>query len=107
MFGDAFLLSTVVQSDLFELPVRSDQSVCSPLVNNEILAVMQRSLIYMLHICKSFPSVPQVDTHRRQIDQKDGDYRLLEGKLQARDALVKKCTDEKVGTLQGFSGHDQ
>ncbi|KAG7315059.1 hypothetical protein KOW79_021147 [Hemibagrus wyckioides] len=40
--------------------------------------------------------VLQVDTHRRQIDQKDGDYSVLEGKLQARDALVKKCTDEKM-----------
>lgn len=38
----------------------------------------------------------QVDTHRKQIDQKDGDYSLLEGKLQAREALVKKCTDDKV-----------
>ncbi|KAK3528281.1 hypothetical protein QTP86_030035, partial [Hemibagrus guttatus] len=38
----------------------------------------------------------QVDTHRRQIDQKDGDYSVLEGKLQARDMLVKKCTDEKM-----------
>lgn len=38
----------------------------------------------------------QVDTHRKQIDQKDGDYSVLEGKLQAREALIKKCTDEKV-----------
>uniref|UniRef100_A0A3B3ZNA1 Protein GOLM2 n=1 Tax=Periophthalmus magnuspinnatus TaxID=409849 RepID=A0A3B3ZNA1_9GOBI len=42
----------------------------------------------------------QVDSHRKQIDQKDGDYSLLEGKLQARDALIKKCSDEKV-KLQG------
>ncbi|XP_029903978.1 protein CASC4 isoform X2 [Myripristis murdjan] len=42
----------------------------------------------------------QVDTHRKQIDQKDGDYSVLEGKLQAREALVKKCTDEKM-KLQG------
>ncbi|XP_059366794.1 protein GOLM2-like isoform X2 [Carassius carassius] len=37
----------------------------------------------------------QVDTHRKQIDQKDGDYSVLESKLQARDALVKACSDEK------------
>ncbi|XP_016421576.1 protein CASC4-like [Sinocyclocheilus rhinocerous] len=37
----------------------------------------------------------QVDTHRQQIDQKDGDYSVLESKLQAKDALVKACTDEK------------
>ncbi|XP_029354003.1 protein CASC4 isoform X2 [Echeneis naucrates] len=42
----------------------------------------------------------QVDTHRKQIDQKDGDYSVLEGKLQAREALIKKCTDEKL-KLQG------
>lgn len=40
----------------------------------------------------------QVDTHRKQIDQKDGDYSVLESKLQAREALNKKCTDEKVQT---------
>nr|XP_046244967.1 protein GOLM2 isoform X4 [Scatophagus argus] len=38
----------------------------------------------------------QVDTHRKQIDQKDGDYNVLEGKLQAREALIKKCTDDKM-----------
>uniref|UniRef100_UPI0037E8B2FB protein GOLM2 isoform X2 n=1 Tax=Semicossyphus pulcher TaxID=241346 RepID=UPI0037E8B2FB len=38
----------------------------------------------------------QVDTHRKQIDQKDGDYSVLEGKLQAREGLIKKCTDEKI-----------
>uniref|UniRef100_A0A3P9AAH5 Protein GOLM2 n=1 Tax=Esox lucius TaxID=8010 RepID=A0A3P9AAH5_ESOLU len=38
----------------------------------------------------------QVDTHRKQIDQKDGDNSMLEGKLQAREALFKKCTDEKM-----------
>uniref|UniRef100_A0A3Q3XHQ7 Protein GOLM2 n=1 Tax=Mola mola TaxID=94237 RepID=A0A3Q3XHQ7_MOLML len=38
----------------------------------------------------------QVDTHRKQVDQKDGDYSVLEGKLQAREALNKKCTDDKM-----------
>uniref|UniRef100_A0A8C6SA04 Protein GOLM2 n=1 Tax=Neogobius melanostomus TaxID=47308 RepID=A0A8C6SA04_9GOBI len=42
----------------------------------------------------------QVDSHRKQIDQKDGDYSVLEGKLQAREALIKKCGDEKM-KLQG------
>ncbi|XP_037345810.2 protein GOLM2 isoform X1 [Pungitius pungitius] len=37
----------------------------------------------------------QVDTHRKQIDQKDGDYSVLEGKLQAREAIIKKCAEEK------------
>ncbi|XP_008279598.1 protein CASC4 isoform X1 [Stegastes partitus] len=40
--------------------------------------------------------IMQVDTHRKQIDQKDGDYSVLEGKLQARETLIKKCTDEKM-----------
>ncbi|XP_051986893.1 protein GOLM2-like isoform X1 [Xyrauchen texanus] len=39
--------------------------------------------------------IMQVDTHRKQIDQNHGDYSVLESKLQARDALVKSCTDEK------------
>ncbi|KAI7790678.1 protein GOLM2 isoform X2 [Triplophysa rosa] len=37
----------------------------------------------------------QVDSHRKQFEQKDGDYSVLESKLQARDALLKSCTDEK------------
>ncbi|XP_046696550.1 protein GOLM2 isoform X2 [Silurus meridionalis] len=45
----------------------------------------------------------QADTHRRQIDQKDGDYNVLEGKLQARDALMKKCLDEKMKLQSEFS----
>ncbi|KAL1007171.1 hypothetical protein UPYG_G00082970 [Umbra pygmaea] len=42
----------------------------------------------------------QVETHKKQINQKDGDNSMLEGKLQAREALTKKCTDEKM-KLQG------
>lgn len=38
----------------------------------------------------------QVDMHRKQIDQKDGEYTVMEGKLQAREAIIKKCSDEKV-----------
>ncbi|KAJ4947336.1 hypothetical protein JOQ06_009372 [Pogonophryne albipinna] len=38
----------------------------------------------------------QVETHRKQIDQKEVDYSVLEGKLQARETLIKKCTDEKI-----------
>ncbi|KAM4743942.1 protein GOLM2 isoform 2-T2 [Anableps anableps] len=40
--------------------------------------------------------IVQVDTHKKQIDQKDGDYSLLEGKLQAREGAIKKCSDEKI-----------
>ncbi|XP_022050461.1 protein GOLM2 isoform X1 [Acanthochromis polyacanthus] len=40
--------------------------------------------------------IMQVDTYRKQIDQKDGDYSVLEGKLQARETLIKKCTDDKM-----------
>ncbi|MBN3279415.1 CASC4 protein, partial [Polyodon spathula] len=45
----------------------------------------------------------QVDTHKKQIDQKDSDYISLEGKLQAKDALVKKCTDDKMKLLNDAS----
>ncbi|XP_028812413.1 protein CASC4 isoform X2 [Denticeps clupeoides] len=42
----------------------------------------------------------QADAHRKQIEQKDGDFSLVEGKLQAREALARRCADEKV-KLQG------
>ncbi|XP_061078560.1 protein GOLM2-like [Conger conger] len=45
----------------------------------------------------------QADTHRKQIDQKDGDYSALEGKLQTREAQVKKCTDEKTKLQSDFT----
>lgn len=38
----------------------------------------------------------QVDTHKKQINQKEGDYSVLEGRLQVQDELIKKCTDDKV-----------
>ncbi|XP_026176189.1 protein CASC4 isoform X2 [Mastacembelus armatus] len=47
----------------------------------------------------------QVDTHRKQIDQKDGDYKVLEGKLQTREALIKKCTDEKMKMQGDVTAH--
>nr|XP_015198809.1 PREDICTED: protein CASC4 isoform X1 [Lepisosteus oculatus] len=40
--------------------------------------------------------IVQVDTHRKQIDQKDGDYVTLESKLQALESQAKKCADEKT-----------
>lgn len=46
----------------------------------------------------------QVDTHRKQIDLKDGDYTALQNKLQARDALVKACTDDKVSERERVRG---
>ncbi|KAM8877940.1 protein GOLM2 isoform 1-T1 [Synchiropus picturatus] len=38
----------------------------------------------------------QVDTHRKQLDQKDGEYSSLEAKVQARELLIRKCTDDKI-----------
>ncbi|KAM6979790.1 protein GOLM2 [Aplochiton taeniatus] len=40
--------------------------------------------------------IVQVDAHRKQIDKKDGDYSALEGKLEAREIVIRKCTDEKM-----------
>lgn len=40
--------------------------------------------------------IVQVDTHKKQIDQKDGDYSLLEGRLQAKEGAIKKCSEEKT-----------
>ncbi|XP_034384284.1 protein CASC4 isoform X1 [Cyclopterus lumpus] len=47
----------------------------------------------------------QVDTHRKQIDQKDGDYTVLQSKLQAREAIIKKCSDEKMKVQGDVSAH--
>ena len=38
----------------------------------------------------------QVDAHRKQIDQKEGDNGVLGSRIQARETLLKKCTDDKV-----------
>lgn len=46
--------------------------------------------------------IVQVDTHKKQIDQKDGDYNQLEDKLKARESFMKKCSDEKVNFLLGL-----
>ncbi|XP_018595151.1 protein CASC4 [Scleropages formosus] len=37
----------------------------------------------------------QVDTHRRQVDQRESDVNALEAKLQGRDAQIRKCADDK------------
>ncbi|CAL1603792.1 unnamed protein product [Knipowitschia caucasica] len=42
----------------------------------------------------------QVDTHRKQIEQKDTDFSVLEAKITARESIIKKCSEEKV-KLQG------
>ncbi|CAL8350432.1 unnamed protein product [Merluccius merluccius] len=45
----------------------------------------------------------QVDAHRKQLDQKDGDHRVLESRIQAREGLVKKCTEDKMKLQQDFT----
>ncbi|KPP74094.1 hypothetical protein Z043_106777 [Scleropages formosus] len=42
----------------------------------------------------------QVDTHRRQVDQRESDVNALEAKLQGRDAQIRKCADDKLTDLQ-------
>lgn len=37
-----------------------------------------------------------VDTHKKQIDQKEADYGRLSSRLQAREGLGKRCEDDKV-----------
>ncbi|KAK2103643.1 Protein golm2 [Saguinus oedipus] len=36
-----------------------------------------------------------VDTHKKQIDQKEADYGRLSSRLQAREGLGKRCEDDK------------
>ncbi|NWU96034.1 CASC4 protein, partial [Upupa epops] len=38
----------------------------------------------------------KVDSHRKQLEQKEADYSHLSSQLQARDGQVKKCEDSKV-----------
>lgn len=37
-----------------------------------------------------------VDSHKKQIDQKEADYGRLSSRLQAREGLGKRCEDDKV-----------
>ncbi|XP_051484855.1 protein GOLM2 isoform X2 [Apus apus] len=38
----------------------------------------------------------KVDSHRKQLEQKEADYSQLSSQLQARDGQVKKCEDSKI-----------
>lgn len=38
----------------------------------------------------------KVDSHRKQLEQKEADYSQLSSQLQARDGQVKRCEDSKV-----------
>lgn len=38
----------------------------------------------------------KVDSHKKQLEQKEADYSHLSSQLQARDGQVKKCEDSKV-----------
>lgn len=38
----------------------------------------------------------KVDSHRKQLEQKEADYSHLSSQLQARDGQVKRCEDGKV-----------
>ncbi|XP_040824537.1 protein GOLM2 isoform X6 [Ochotona curzoniae] len=44
-----------------------------------------------------------VDTHKRQIDQKEADYGRLSSRLQAREGLGKRCEDDKVKLQNNIS----
>uniref|UniRef100_A0A9L0IDE7 Protein GOLM2 n=1 Tax=Equus asinus TaxID=9793 RepID=A0A9L0IDE7_EQUAS len=44
-----------------------------------------------------------VDSHKKQIDQKEADYGRLSSKLQAREGLGKRCEDDKVKLQNNIS----
>lgn len=54
----------------------------------------------------------KVDSHKKQLEQKEADYSHLSSQLQVRDGQVKKCEDSKVrwwvqpgpGAVGGFFG---
>ncbi|XP_045439114.1 protein GOLM2 isoform X5 [Pipistrellus kuhlii] len=44
-----------------------------------------------------------VDSHKKQIDQKEADYGRLSSRLQAREGLGKRCEDDKVKLQSNIS----
>ncbi|KAM7230593.1 hypothetical protein CapIbe_018083 [Capra ibex] len=46
-----------------------------------------------------------VDLHKKQIDQKEADYRRLSSRLQTREGLGKRCDDDRT-KLQVFSSQE-
>ncbi|XP_059769386.1 protein GOLM2 isoform X1 [Balaenoptera ricei] len=44
-----------------------------------------------------------VDSHKKQIDQKEADYGRLSSRLQAREGLGKRCEDDKVKLQNNIS----
>ncbi|XP_009208328.1 protein CASC4 isoform X1 [Papio anubis] len=44
-----------------------------------------------------------VDTHKKQIDQKEADYGRLSSRLQAREGLGKRCEDDKIKLQNNIS----
>ncbi|XP_017260660.1 protein GOLM2 isoform X2 [Kryptolebias marmoratus] len=70
----------------------------------EIQTQMQRSDAARSRLEKrNSELIVQVDAHRKQIDQKDGDYNLLEDKFKAREGFMKKCSDEKTKLQSEFA----
>lgn len=41
----------------------------------------------------------RVDSHRKQLEQKEADYSQLSSQLQARDGQVKRCEDSRVSAV--------
>ncbi|KAG5198291.1 hypothetical protein MJG53_012911 [Ovis ammon polii x Ovis aries] len=39
-----------------------------------------------------------VDLHKKQIDQKEADYRRLSSRLQTREGLGKRCEDDRINS---------
>ncbi|XP_060030532.1 protein GOLM2 isoform X3 [Erinaceus europaeus] len=44
-----------------------------------------------------------VDSHKKQIDQKEADYDRLSSRLQARESLGKRCEDDKIKLQNNIS----
>ncbi|KAM6352468.1 protein GOLM2 isoform 4-T4 [Alca torda] len=45
----------------------------------------------------------KVDSHKKQLEQKEADYSQLSSQLQARDGQVKKCEDSKIKLQNNIS----
>ncbi|XP_037551253.1 protein GOLM2, partial [Nematolebias whitei] len=47
----------------------------------------------------------QVDAHKKQLEQKDGEQQQLEDKLKAREGFMKMCSDEKAKFQGDVAAH--
>ncbi|KAM9061928.1 protein CASC4 isoform X4 [Sarcophilus harrisii] len=70
----------------------------------ELQSQVQRTEVARSHLEKrNSDLLLLVDSHKKQMDQKEADYGLLSSRLQAREGQGKRCEDEKVKLQNNIS----